>query len=66
VCNIEDRDMKIEQQIGVILDVIFDVVQREEPKEHKINMIVKHCEGNDRLGDAFAEFISWFKLEEGE
>ena len=56
--------MKIEQQIGVVLDVIFDIVERDEPTAIKVEKIVRACEQNDRLGDAFGEFVSWFKLEE--
>ena len=56
--------MKIEQQIGCVLDIIFDIVEREEPTAVKVEKIVRACEGNDRLGEAFGEFVSWFKLEE--
>jgi hypothetical protein len=58
--------IKIEQQIGVVLDVIFDIVEREETRDEKVIKIMKALEGNDRIFDAFSEFISWFKMEEGE
>jgi hypothetical protein len=61
-----DGKMKIEQQIGVVLDVIHDIVERDETKDEKVAKIMKMLEGNDRLFDAFSEFISWFKMVEEE
>jgi hypothetical protein len=58
--------MDIEKQIGIVLDVIFDIVEQDEPAEQKVKKILKYLDGNDRLNEAFGEFISWFKLEEGE
>jgi hypothetical protein len=59
--------MNIEKQIGIILDVIHDLVENDEAtKDEKVIAIMKAVEANDRLGDAFSELISWFKMVEGD
>ena len=50
---------------GVLLDLIFDLVEDDsETQDAKVQKIVDACEGNDRLGNAFSVFLTWFKLED--
>ncbi len=56
----------MEKQIGLMLDIIFDVATRDEPARVRQAMILKMINNNDRLEEPFAEFISWFKITETE
>ena len=58
--------MTMQKQIGILLDLVFDVVGRDESTKQKQAMILDMIEKNDRYEDPFTEFISWFKIEEGE
>lgn len=56
--------MELKSMIGVLLDLVHDIVERDEPMAHKRDELLKLLEANDRIDTAFGEFISWFKLEE--
>jgi len=53
--------MTMQDQIGILADVIFDIVERDESQDLKSDAILKYLDGNDRLAQAFIEFITWFK-----
>jgi len=56
----------MQKQIGLMLDLIFDVATREESAGVKVKMILDMISKNDRYEEPFAEFISWFKMSEVE
>jgi hypothetical protein len=58
--------MTIEKQIGLLLSLIFDIVNRPESPAKKQAKIIQMMEGNERFEEPFAEFISWFKMVEEE
>jgi hypothetical protein len=56
----------MEKQIGLMLDLIFDVATRDEPKGLIQKKILDMISMNGRYEEPFTEFISWFKIEEEE
>ena len=58
--------MTMQKQIGLMLDLIFDVATRDEPAGVRVKMILDMISKNDRYEEPFAEFISWFKMSEVE
>jgi hypothetical protein len=58
--------MTMERQIGLLLDLIFDVATRDEPKKVIQQKILDMVDKNDRYTEPFLEFLSWFKVVETE
>jgi len=58
--------MTMDKQIGMLLDIIHDIVERDEHATYKRDAIIKKLEVNERFEKAFTEFLTWFKLIEGD
>ena len=58
--------MTMNKQIGLLLDLISDIVGRDESSSKKRDAVLKMLEVNDRYEPAFTEFLTWFKLVEGD
>jgi hypothetical protein len=56
--------MTMQQQIGLLLDLIFDLATRDESPKVIQAKILDIIAKNDRYEEPFAEFISWFKVTE--
>jgi hypothetical protein len=58
--------MVIEKQLGMLLELIFDVANRPEAAFYKQQRILQMIEHNDKYEAPFLEFMSWFKVVEVE
>jgi hypothetical protein len=58
--------MTMDKQINMLLDIIHDIVERDETPTQKRDAILRKIEVNDRFEEAFTEFLTWFKLIEDD